>query len=88
MSVDKVTWQKVGHVSEPGRYMYRFGWLTMTAEDLAVWTRFPDATFTLVKTAGQEVSEVSEEFHLGVFELTRPSSPRSSEMNGVAQSSV
>ena len=88
MPVHKVTWQKVGHVTEPGRYMFRFGWLTMTSEDLAVWTRFPDATFTLVKTTGQEVSEVTEEFHLGVFELARASSPRYRETDDVAQSSL
>ena len=33
--VNKVTWQKAGRVTEPGRYMFRYGWLTVTAEDLA-----------------------------------------------------
>ncbi len=83
LAVRKVTWQMVGHVAEPGRYMFRFGWLTVTSDDLAVWTRFPDATFTLVKTASQEVGGVSEEFHLGVFEA----SPQSQEMESAAQSS-
>jgi hypothetical protein len=69
LSVNKVTWQQVGHVTEPGRYMFRFGWLTMTAEDLAVWKQFPDAAFTLVKTTGQGASDETEEYHLGVFEL-------------------
>ena len=50
MGVNKVTWQQVGHVTNPGRYMFRFGWLTVTAEDLAVWDKFPDAAFALVKT--------------------------------------
>ncbi|MDB5606298.1 MAG: hypothetical protein JWP25_3198 [Bradyrhizobium sp.] len=63
--VNKVTWQQVGRVTEPGRYMYRFGWLTITAEDLAVWEQFPNAAFTLVGTA----TEAEEEFHLGAFEL-------------------
>ncbi len=64
--VNKVSWQQVGHVTEPGRYMFRFGWLTIAAEDLAVWQQFPHATFTLVQTAA---SADEDEFHLGAFEL-------------------
>jgi hypothetical protein len=71
---DKVTWQQVGRVSEPGRYMFRFGWLTVTAEDLAVWKQFPNAAFTLVRTAAATTdvaatTDLGEEFHLGAFEL-------------------
>ena len=40
--VGKVTWQKVGRVTEPGRYMFTFGWVTVTAEDLAIWQQFPE----------------------------------------------
>ena len=40
LAVNKVTWQQVGRVTEPGRYMFKFGWLTITAEDLAVWSNF------------------------------------------------
>jgi hypothetical protein len=69
LAVNKVTWQQVGHVSEPGRYMFRFGWLTITAEDLAVWDQFPYALFALVKTAGATATGETEEFHLGAFEL-------------------
>lgn len=79
MPVNKVTWQQVGHVTEPGRYMFRFGWLTITPDDLAIWTQFPDASFTLVQTlaptsaAKVESVETSpaetDEFHLGAFEL-------------------
>ena len=69
MVVNKVTWQQVGQVSEPGRYMFRFGWLAITAEDLAVWEQFPDASFALVKTAGATQTDETEEFHLGAFEL-------------------
>lgn len=67
--VNKVTWQQVGQVTEPGRYMFRFGWLTVTAADLAVWEQFPDASFTLVKTAATTAADETEEFHLGAFEL-------------------
>jgi hypothetical protein len=48
--------------------MFRFGWLTITAEDLAVWEQFPEAYFALVKTAATATEE-TEEFHLGAFEL-------------------
>jgi hypothetical protein len=65
--VNKITWQKAGHVTEPGRYMFTFGWLTVAAEDLAVWEQFPDAVFTLVKSVAAPDSP--EEFHLGAFEL-------------------
>ena len=74
MGVNKVTWQQVGHVTSPGRYMFRFGWLTVTAEDLAVWDQFPDAAFALVKTAAADgrqgnAGAPQKEFHLGAFEL-------------------
>jgi len=73
LAVDKVTWQQVGRVTEPGRYLFKFGWLTIAAEDLAVWKQFPNAAFTLVRKpplSGQsDTDEVSEELHLGAFEL-------------------
>src|SRR5450432_2508134 len=43
--VNKITWAQVGRVTEPGRYMFRFGWLTLTAEDLVVWQNYPNAAF-------------------------------------------
>jgi hypothetical protein len=46
--------------------MFKFGWLTITAEDLAVWEQFPTAAFTLV---GTTATEAEDEFHLGAFEL-------------------
>src|ERR1700677_4668445 len=30
LSVNKITWPQVGRVAEPGRYMFKFGWLTVT----------------------------------------------------------
>ena len=82
MPVNKVTWQQVGHVTEPGRYMFRFGWLTVVPDDLAVWTQFPDASFTLVLTSApplaaepDEQAVATEEFHLGAFELPVSDSP-------------
>jgi hypothetical protein len=46
--------------------MFKFGWLTVAAEDLAIWERFPEAAFTLVNTAA---AEDDREFRLGAFEL-------------------
>ena len=72
--VNKVTWQKAGRVTEPGRYMFRYGWLTVTAEDIAIWRQFPEASFTRVTLPSDPNSP--EEFHLGAFEIpAHPSSP-------------
>ena len=60
MGVNKISWQQIGHVTRPGRYMFRFGWLTVSPEDI------PFGMFALVKTAA---AENGEEFHLGAFEL-------------------
>jgi hypothetical protein len=59
----KVSRAQVGGVAEPGRYLFTFGWLTITEADLAVWERFPDAAFTLVALPGTE----PEEYRLGAF---------------------
>jgi hypothetical protein len=64
--VHKVSWAQVGRVTEPGRYLFTFGWLTITAEDLAVWQQHPNAAFTLVM---HSPTEGVEEYHLGAFEL-------------------
>ncbi len=65
--VNKITWQKTGRVTEPGRYMLTFGWLTVTADDLVVWERYPDASFTLVEILTEP--DVTDEYRLGTFEL-------------------
>jgi hypothetical protein len=65
----KVTWQKVGRVTEPGRYMFTFGFVTITAEDLAIWQQFPDASFALVKLPSQDIEQdIEDEYHLGAFD--------------------
>ena len=43
----KITWAMAGRVTDPGRYMFKFGWLTITADDLAIWQAYPNAAFTL-----------------------------------------
>jgi hypothetical protein len=65
--VNKITWQKAGRVTKPGRFMFTFGWLTVTADDLAVWERYPEASFTLVEVASD--AEAPDEFRLGTFDL-------------------
>jgi hypothetical protein len=69
--VSKISWQKAGSISEPGRYLFKFGWLTVTSEDLVIWKQFPDAMFTLVELPPAERNEEfhPDEFHLGAFEL-------------------
>jgi hypothetical protein len=76
--VNKITWQRAGGVTEPGRYMFTFGWLTVTPDDLAIWKQYPEASFTLVELphgsdeAGEDAEIRGEEFHLGTFELPLP----------------
>jgi hypothetical protein len=66
-SVNKIIWAQAGRVTEPGRYMFKFGWLTVTAEDLAVWKQYPNAAFTVLRAVPAEEGE--DEFRLGTFEL-------------------
>jgi hypothetical protein len=70
MGVTKISWEKVGRVTEPGRYMYTFGWLTITAEDIDIWSKFPRATFTLVTRPSTEASLGEDEFCLGSFDIS------------------
>jgi hypothetical protein len=72
VAINKVTWQKVGRVTEPGRYMFTFGWLNIAAEDLAIWQQFPDAAFTLVR---MPAADDEDEYHLGAFELPEHPAP-------------
>ena len=70
----KINWAIAGRVTDPGRYMFRFGWLTITADDLAIWRAYPDAVFTLIRTLTSPPAEtdketVGEEFRLGTFDL-------------------
>jgi hypothetical protein len=84
MDVNKITWAQAGRVTDPGRYMFRFGWLTITADDLAVWQAYPNAAFTLIRGTAPPPAEgdeqpAGEEFRLGLFELPIDSNPSDSE---------
>jgi hypothetical protein len=65
--VNKVTWAQVGRVTKSGRYTFKFGWVIITAEDLAIWEQYPYAAFTLLRTV--RAAETENEFRLGIFEL-------------------
>jgi hypothetical protein len=72
--VNRVSHKQVGLVQEPGRYMLRFGWVTVTADDLQVWSQFPNATFALYEVAG----EGKDEYRLGSVDLNIPASDAAS----------
>jgi hypothetical protein len=38
-----MTWAQVGRATIPGRYMFKFGGLTITAQDLTGWEQYPNA---------------------------------------------
>jgi len=63
---NKITWGKVGKLTEPGRYLHHFGWLNITPDDLSVWEQFPEAAFTLLKVPS---NNSQNEYRLGVFDI-------------------
>jgi hypothetical protein len=50
--------------------MLRFGWVTVTADDLQVWSLFPAAIFGLYQVPG----EAENEYRLGSLGLNIPPS--------------
>ncbi|MGY4333365.1 hypothetical protein ACVWWG_007782 [Bradyrhizobium sp. LB7.2] len=71
MRVNKINWDKIGRMTEPGRYKCFFGYLTASADDIEVWVRYPNATFTLITQIANEQS-VGEEYRLGAFDIGDP----------------
>ena len=69
----KVNWAQVGKVTEPGRYMFRFGFVIVTADDLAIWQQYPEAAFTLVPMFSPGPQE---EYKLGAFDVGGEATPR------------
>jgi len=63
----KVNWAQVGKVTDPGRYMFRFGYVIVTAEDLTIWQKYPEAAFTLIPLFS---SGPQEEYKLGAFDVS------------------
>lgn len=68
MRVNKITWDKIGRVTKPGRYRCFFGYLTVTSEDIRVWTQYPGATFTLITRRPTEQS-AGEDYCLDTFDI-------------------
>jgi hypothetical protein len=68
MRVNKITWDKIGRVTEPGRYRCFFGYLNVTSEDIEVWVRYPQATFTSISRPTSEQS-VGEDYRLSAFDV-------------------
>jgi len=68
MPINKITWDRIGRVTEPGRYKCFFGYLTVTREDIEVWARYPDATFTLI-AATPTGAWLGEDYRLGAFDI-------------------
>ena len=49
--------------------MFTFGWVTVTADDLAIWKQFPNASFALVRIASVDIED---EYRLGSFDPGDP----------------
>lgn len=71
MMVFRIGWKHVGLAQEPGRYRLSFGWVTISADDLQVWSLFSDATFALYEVSG---AESNDEYRLGSVDLNIPGS--------------
>jgi hypothetical protein len=61
-----LTWAEVGLVTGPGRYDSGHGLVEVTADDLWVWTKYPNAAFVLMQPSPYSEETVSR---LGTFEL-------------------
>jgi hypothetical protein len=66
LPIAKVTSGQVGLITEPGRFMFKFGWFTVTADELTIWKQFPTAAFTLVPL---KATEDGAEYRLGSFDI-------------------
>jgi hypothetical protein len=78
MKVPRVSWAAVGHVQTPGRYIFKFGWVTVSEDDLTVWRKYPEATFALYESL-----TLGGEFRLGSFD---PEPEHAEELRGVVVS--
>lgn len=63
--IARISRPDVADANEPGRYKFRFGWVTITSEDLATWSQYPRATFAIYQVKG----ETPDEYRLGTFDL-------------------
>jgi hypothetical protein len=68
MRVNKINWDKSAGQRGQVDISAIFGYLNVTPEDIEVWTRYPDATFTLIARPTTEQS-VGEDYRLGAFDI-------------------
>jgi len=61
-----LTWADIGLATEPSRYDSRHGVVEVTADDLWIWTKYPNAAFVLMQPSPYSEENVSR---LGTFEL-------------------
>ena len=62
----KLTWAEVGMANEPGSYHSRYGLIEITADDLWVWSKYPNAAFVVLQPSPFTEETISR---LGTFEL-------------------
>jgi len=66
--IARINWDQLNRVTLPGRYQFMFGWVTVTAEDLDIWSKYPLATFAIYELTGGE----GIEYRLGSVNLNSP----------------
>lgn len=66
VEMNKITWAEIGHVTEPGQYRYRFGFVVITGKDIAIWQRYPNAAFTVIEPSVYAEQRI---FKLGAVDL-------------------
>ena len=64
--MNKLTWAEVGMATDPGQYNSRYGLIEVTADNLWVWTKYPNAAFVVMQPSPFSEETVSR---LGTFEL-------------------
>jgi hypothetical protein len=62
----KISWHEIGMATEPGQYRYRFGFVIVSARDIAIWQQYPDAVFSVIEPSVYAEQRI---FKLGTFEL-------------------
>jgi len=67
----KLIWAEVGKATEAGRYETRYGLVEITADDLWVWSKYPNAAFVLMRPFSDDKCA-----RLGSFELREHGDPR------------
>ena len=62
----RLRFSDVGEPSEPGEHLSLYGPVEITRSDLAVWTAYPEAVFTVIQPSPYSDATI---FRLGTFEV-------------------